>query len=69
KRLRFASHAPSQEIGESSAVGAARQDKPTIARDDPYSLVMEELYGFFDRVDVAPGRPMSRELDYGITDT
>ncbi|GJX11044.1 putative reverse transcriptase domain-containing protein [Tanacetum coccineum] len=24
---------------------------------------------FVDRVDVAPGRPMSRELDYGITDT
>ncbi|GJU11927.1 hypothetical protein Tco_1134323 [Tanacetum coccineum] len=25
--------------------------------------------GFIDMVDVAPGHPMSRELDYGITDT
>nr|GEY00083.1 putative reverse transcriptase domain-containing protein [Tanacetum cinerariifolium] len=68
-RLRFASPTPSQEVGESSAVGAARQDEPVVARDDPYSLVMEELYGFVDRVDVAPGRLMSKELDYGITDT
>nr|GEW77070.1 reverse transcriptase domain-containing protein [Tanacetum cinerariifolium] len=28
-----------------------------------------EIYGFVDGVDVAPGHPMSRELDYGITDT
>nr|GEX60997.1 hypothetical protein [Tanacetum cinerariifolium] len=69
KRLRFASPTPSQEVGESSAAGAARQDEPAVARDDPYSLVREELYRFVDRVDVAPRRPMSRELDYGITDT
>nr|GEZ64874.1 hypothetical protein [Tanacetum cinerariifolium] len=69
ERLHFASPTPSQEVGESSAFGAARQNEPTIARDDPYSLVREELYGFFDRVDVAPGRPMSKELGYGITDT
>nr|GFA23471.1 hypothetical protein [Tanacetum cinerariifolium] len=49
KRLRFASPNPSQEVGESSAASAARQDEPAIARDDPYSLVKEELYGFFDR--------------------
>nr|GEX09621.1 hypothetical protein [Tanacetum cinerariifolium] len=49
KRLHFASPTPSQEAGESSAAGAARQDKPALARDDPYSLVREELYGFFDR--------------------
>nr|GEZ28451.1 hypothetical protein [Tanacetum cinerariifolium] len=49
KRLRFASPTPSQEVGESSAAGAARQDEPTVARDDPYSLVREELYGFVDR--------------------
>nr|GEZ80319.1 hypothetical protein [Tanacetum cinerariifolium] len=49
-------HVPSEEeVGESSAAGAARRDKPAIARDDPYSLVREELYGFVDRVDVAPG--------------
>nr|GFC98892.1 hypothetical protein [Tanacetum cinerariifolium] len=44
KRLRFASPTPSQEFGESLAAGAARQDEPAIARDDPYSLVREELY-------------------------
>nr|GEU76277.1 hypothetical protein [Tanacetum cinerariifolium] len=38
KRLRFASPTPSQEVGESSTAGAARQNEPTIARDDPYSL-------------------------------
>nr|GEX83594.1 putative reverse transcriptase domain-containing protein [Tanacetum cinerariifolium] len=64
KRLRFASPTPSQEVRESSTAGAARQNEPTIARDDPYSLVREELYGFVDRVDVAP-----KELGYGITDT
>nr|GEW13978.1 hypothetical protein [Tanacetum cinerariifolium] len=69
KRLRFGSPTPSQEVGKSSAVGAARQNEPTITRDDPYSLVREKLYGFFDRVDVTPGRPMSKELSYGITDT
>ncbi|GJZ63160.1 hypothetical protein Tco_0619581 [Tanacetum coccineum] len=34
---------PSHEVGESSAAGAARQDRPTIARED--------LYGFIDMVD------------------
>nr|GEW93913.1 hypothetical protein [Tanacetum cinerariifolium] len=37
KRLRFASPTPSQEVGESSAAGAARQDELSVARDDPYS--------------------------------
>nr|GEW23102.1 hypothetical protein [Tanacetum cinerariifolium] len=67
-RLRFASPTPSQEVGESSAASTARQDEPAVAMDDPYSLVREELYGFVDRVVVAPRRPMSKELDYGITD-
>nr|GEV49937.1 hypothetical protein [Tanacetum cinerariifolium] len=58
-----------EEVRESSAAGVARQDKPAVARDDPYSLVMEEIYGFIDRVDVTPGCPMSKELDYGITNT
>nr|GEZ17906.1 hypothetical protein [Tanacetum cinerariifolium] len=31
--------------------------------------IREELYGFFDRVDVAPGHPMPMELEYGITVT
>nr|GEZ73761.1 hypothetical protein [Tanacetum cinerariifolium] len=69
KRLHFASPTPSQEVEESSAAGAARQNEPTIARDDPYSLVRDKLYGFFDRVDVAPERLMSMELGYDITDT
>ncbi|GJS91909.1 putative reverse transcriptase domain-containing protein [Tanacetum coccineum] len=60
---------PSHEAGESSAAGAARQDRPAIARDDPYSIARRDLYGFIDMVDIAPGHPMSRELDYGITDT
>ncbi|GJU49230.1 hypothetical protein Tco_1218785 [Tanacetum coccineum] len=31
----FCSPTPSREVGESSAAGAARQDRPTISRDDP----------------------------------
>ncbi|GKF09047.1 hypothetical protein Tco_0043271, partial [Tanacetum coccineum] len=54
KRVRFASPTPSHEVEESSVVGAARQDRPTIARDDPYSIVREDLYGFVDMVDVPP---------------
>ncbi|GJR36359.1 putative reverse transcriptase domain-containing protein [Tanacetum coccineum] len=69
KRLRFAAPTPNHEVGESLAAGVARQDGPAIAREDPYSVARGDLYGFVDRVDVAPGRPMSRELDYGITDT
>nr|GEW69895.1 reverse transcriptase domain-containing protein [Tanacetum cinerariifolium] len=69
KRLRFASPTPGQEVGESSTASAARQDEPVIAMDDPYSLVREELYGFVDRVDVAPRRPMSKDLEYSIMDT
>ncbi|GKA10242.1 hypothetical protein Tco_0689675 [Tanacetum coccineum] len=69
KRVRFASPTPSHEVGESSAAGAARQDGPAVAREDPYSVARGDLYGFVDMVDVAPGHLMSRELDYGITDT
>ncbi|GKB92924.1 hypothetical protein Tco_0979061 [Tanacetum coccineum] len=69
KRVRFASPTPSHEVGESSAAGAARQDRPAIAREDPYAIARGDLYGFVNMVDVAPGHPMSRELDYGITDT
>ncbi|GJU05067.1 hypothetical protein Tco_1121497 [Tanacetum coccineum] len=52
---------PRYEVEESSATGAARQDGPAVARAD--------LYRFVDMVDVAPGRLMSSELGYGITDT
>ncbi|GKC29090.1 hypothetical protein Tco_1036384, partial [Tanacetum coccineum] len=69
KRVRFASPTPSHEVGESSAAGAARQDRPTIARDDPYSVAREDLYGFVDMVDVPPRCSTSRELEYDITDT
>ncbi|GJT49445.1 hypothetical protein Tco_0975602 [Tanacetum coccineum] len=65
----IASPTPSREVGESSAAGAARQDRPTIARDDPYSIAREDLYGFVDMVDVPPRCSTSRELDYDITDT
>ncbi|GJS85197.1 hypothetical protein Tco_0751738 [Tanacetum coccineum] len=47
----------------------SRVDEPVIAREDPYFVARGDLYGFIDMVDVAPGHPMSRELDYGITDT
>ncbi|GKG11939.1 hypothetical protein Tco_0346176, partial [Tanacetum coccineum] len=53
----------------SSEEGAARQDRPTISRDDPYSIAMEDLYGFVDMVDVPPRCSTSRELDYDITVT
>ncbi|GJX50300.1 hypothetical protein Tco_0277145 [Tanacetum coccineum] len=66
KRVRFASPTHSHEVGESSAAGAARQDGPTVAKEDPYSIARGDLYGFVDMVEVAPGHPM---VDYGITDT
>ncbi|GJR00215.1 hypothetical protein Tco_0523199 [Tanacetum coccineum] len=52
---------PGYEVGESSAVGVARQDGPAIAGAD--------LYAFVDMVDATLGCQMSSELDYGITDT
>ncbi|GKB78037.1 hypothetical protein Tco_0944932, partial [Tanacetum coccineum] len=52
---------PGYEVGESSAVGTARQVGPATARAD--------LYGFADMLDAAPGRQTTRELGYGITDT
>ncbi|GJV06828.1 hypothetical protein Tco_1344484 [Tanacetum coccineum] len=69
RKVRFASPTPSHEVGESSAAGAVRQDGHAIAREDPYSIARGDLYGFVDMVDVAHGHPMSKELDYGITDT
>ncbi|GKC50149.1 hypothetical protein Tco_1072894, partial [Tanacetum coccineum] len=69
KRVRFASPTPSHEVRESLAAGAARQDEPAKAREDPYSIAREDLYGFFDMVDAPPRCSTSRELDYGITDT
>ncbi|GJS58550.1 hypothetical protein Tco_0653334 [Tanacetum coccineum] len=55
ERVRFASPTPSHEVRESSAVGAARQDRPAVAREDPYSVARGDLYGFVDMVDVTPG--------------
>ncbi|GJT56012.1 putative reverse transcriptase domain-containing protein [Tanacetum coccineum] len=49
------------EVRESSAASVARQDGPAVAKAN--------LYGFIDMVDAAPGRLMSSELGYGITDT
>ncbi|GKG24127.1 hypothetical protein Tco_0392163, partial [Tanacetum coccineum] len=48
KRVHFASATLSHEAGESSLAGAARQDRPAIARDDPYSIAGGggDLYGF-----------------------
>ncbi|GJU92692.1 putative reverse transcriptase domain-containing protein [Tanacetum coccineum] len=52
KRVRFASPIPSHEVGESSAAGAARQDGPVVAREDPYSIARGYLYGFVDMDDL-----------------
>ncbi|GJX46656.1 hypothetical protein Tco_0271846, partial [Tanacetum coccineum] len=71
KRPRLASPTPIYEVGETSAAGAARHDVPAIPREDPYVVAREDLYKFVDMVDDAPrhpGCPISRELDYGITD-
>ncbi|GKB13594.1 hypothetical protein Tco_0847517, partial [Tanacetum coccineum] len=38
KRLHFVAPTPNHEVGESSAAGAARQDGPAVAREDPYSV-------------------------------
>nr|GEX55784.1 hypothetical protein [Tanacetum cinerariifolium] len=48
KGLRFATPTPSQEVRESSVAGAARQNEPTIARDDPYSLETTIMYGMIE---------------------
>ncbi|GKA60671.1 hypothetical protein Tco_0760078 [Tanacetum coccineum] len=47
---------PRYEVRKSLAAGAARQDRPAVARAD--------LYEFIDMVDAAPGRLMSSELGY-----
>nr|GEW43096.1 hypothetical protein [Tanacetum cinerariifolium] len=62
KRLRFASPTPSQEVRESSAAGAARQNEPAIARDDPYSL--DELVGASE--EIAPTTPQG--VNQRVTD-
>ncbi|GKG32003.1 hypothetical protein Tco_0426953, partial [Tanacetum coccineum] len=61
KRPRRTTPGLGYEVGESSAAGVTRQVRPTIAEAD--------LYGFADMLDAAPGRRMSRELGYRITDT
>ncbi|GKF48462.1 hypothetical protein Tco_0141713, partial [Tanacetum coccineum] len=48
------------EVGESSAAVAARQPGLDVTHAIDYSFV--------DIVDATPGRPMSREVGYGITD-
>ncbi|GJY07615.1 hypothetical protein Tco_0374669, partial [Tanacetum coccineum] len=58
KRVRFAFPTPSHEV----------EDRPAIARDDPYFIAREDLYGFVNIVDVPPRCSTSRELDYGIMD-
>ncbi|GJT52019.1 putative reverse transcriptase domain-containing protein [Tanacetum coccineum] len=59
KRLCLTTPSPRFEVGKSSAAVAARQPglDVTPATD----------YNFVDTVDVTPGRPMSREVVYGIT--
>ncbi|GJU27678.1 retrovirus-related pol polyprotein from transposon TNT 1-94 [Tanacetum coccineum] len=69
-RVRFASPTPSHEVGESSAAGAARVGRIRHAREGRYSIARGDLLdSSIFMVDVVPGHPMSRELNYGITDT
>ncbi|GJS27544.1 putative reverse transcriptase domain-containing protein [Tanacetum coccineum] len=56
-------------IEPSISLPPREEDGPAVAREDPYSVARGDLYGFVDMVDVAPRHHMSRELDYGITDT
>ncbi|GJV63739.1 putative reverse transcriptase domain-containing protein [Tanacetum coccineum] len=60
KRLRFASPTPSHEVGESSAAGAARQDRPAIATA---TLIHSEggTLGICDMGDVPPRFDTARE--------
>ncbi|GKE44621.1 hypothetical protein Tco_1471905, partial [Tanacetum coccineum] len=54
KRVRFASPTPSREVGESSAAGAARQDRPIMARE-AWGLSM-------DAIDYAPDHRRQRVI-------
>ncbi|GJZ66689.1 hypothetical protein Tco_0623385 [Tanacetum coccineum] len=47
KRVHFASPTPSHEVRESSAAGAARQDRSAVASEDPYS---DDLVGAIDEI-------------------
>ncbi|GJW76376.1 hypothetical protein Tco_0138058 [Tanacetum coccineum] len=59
KRLSMTAPTGRFKIRESSTATAAMHVEPTLARDD--------LYRFDDTIDAAPGRSMSREVGYGIT--
>ncbi|GKG61745.1 hypothetical protein Tco_0621454, partial [Tanacetum coccineum] len=61
KRLCLTTPTPRFKVGEISTADAARHVEPALSRDD--------LYRFVDMVDITPGRPMSREVGYGITNT
>ncbi|GKC12760.1 hypothetical protein Tco_1009542 [Tanacetum coccineum] len=60
KRLCLTAPAPRFEVGDSSAAVAARQPGLDVTHATDYSFV--------NTMDVTPGRPMSREVGYGITD-
>ncbi|GKD03314.1 hypothetical protein Tco_1178288, partial [Tanacetum coccineum] len=60
KRLCLTALASRFEVGESSAAAAARQPGLDVTHATDYSFV--------DTMDATPGRPMSREVGYGITD-
>ncbi|GJX42876.1 hypothetical protein Tco_0257866, partial [Tanacetum coccineum] len=60
KRLCLTAPTPGFEVGESSAVVATRQPGLDFTHATDYSFV--------DTMDATPGRPMSREVGYGITD-
>ncbi|GKA81440.1 hypothetical protein Tco_0788132 [Tanacetum coccineum] len=52
-----------EEVQQPVLLGRIR---PTIARDDPYSIAREDLYGFVDMVDVSHGTVRRDTSMYGI---
>ncbi|GJT89258.1 hypothetical protein Tco_1070975 [Tanacetum coccineum] len=60
KKARFSALTSKFEVGESLVVAATRQAG--------HALTSSIDYGFIDTVDATPGRPMSREVGYGIED-
>ncbi|GJR80925.1 hypothetical protein Tco_0151710 [Tanacetum coccineum] len=60
KRLCLTAPSPRFEVGESSAAAAARQPGLDVTHATDYS--------FGDTIDATLGRPMIREVGYGITD-
>ncbi|GJW92189.1 hypothetical protein Tco_0169742 [Tanacetum coccineum] len=60
KRLCLSAPTPRFKVGESSAATAARRSRLDVTHATDY--------GFIDTMVATPGRPMTREVGYGIID-